>query len=70
MRTKDAVVGASGVWVTFSLVLLLYTVLGAATVLTLRVMARRWRGVEVSDDDVPYGPGPSEVPRVLSGGPG
>jgi hypothetical protein len=55
MRTKDAVTGASGVWVTFSLVLLLYTVLAIATVVTLRVMARRWRGVEV-DDEVPYGP--------------
>ena len=43
MRTKDAVTGASGVWVTFSLVLVLYTVLGIATVVTLRAMARRWR---------------------------
>jgi cytochrome bd ubiquinol oxidase subunit I len=57
MRTKDAVTGASGVWVTFSLVLLLYTVLAIATVVTLRVMARRWRGVEV-DENVPYGPRP------------
>jgi cytochrome bd ubiquinol oxidase subunit I len=70
MRTKDAVVGASGVWVTFSLVLLLYTVLGAATILTLRVMARRWRGTEVEVDDVPYGPGPAEVPGLASGGQG
>jgi hypothetical protein len=32
-------------------------VLGAATILTLRLMSRRWRGVEVEDDtDVPYGP--------------
>ena len=28
MRTKDAVTGASGVWVTFSAVLVLYTALG------------------------------------------
>jgi cytochrome d ubiquinol oxidase subunit I len=68
MRTKDAVVGASGVWLTFSIVLILYTVLGAATVLTLRVMARRWRGVEVEEDDVPYGPGPGEVPQMITGG--
>ena len=28
MRTKDAVTGASGIWITFSIVLVLYTVLG------------------------------------------
>ena len=43
MRTKEAVTGASGVWVTFSAVLVLYTVLGVATVLILRTMAHRWR---------------------------
>ena len=31
MRTKDASTGASGVWVTFSIALVLYTVLGIAT---------------------------------------
>jgi cytochrome d ubiquinol oxidase subunit I len=58
MRTKDAVTGASGVWVTFALVLALYAALGAALIITLRVLARRWRGVEVEDgdDEVPYGP--------------
>ena len=30
MRTKDAVTGASGVWVTFAVVLVLYTLLGVA----------------------------------------
>jgi cytochrome d ubiquinol oxidase subunit I len=56
MRTKDAVTGASGVWVTFGLVLLLYSALGTAAVLVLRSMARRWREGESLDNDVPYGP--------------
>src|SRR5690349_10798704 len=43
MRTKDAVTQASGVWVTFALVLLLYAVRGTALVLTLRALSRRWR---------------------------
>ena len=43
MRTKDAVTQADGVWVTFAVVVLLYAVLGAALVITLRAMARRWR---------------------------
>jgi cytochrome bd ubiquinol oxidase subunit I len=64
MRTEDAVTGASGVWVTFSIVLVLYTVLGVATVVTLRAMGRRWREADVEDEtDVPYGPaGESPLP--------
>jgi cytochrome d ubiquinol oxidase subunit I len=60
MRTKDAVTGASGVWVTFSAVLVLYTALGIATVLILRSMAHRWRTAEIGEAEVPYGP--SEPP--------
>jgi cytochrome d ubiquinol oxidase subunit I len=62
MRTEDAVTQASGVWVTFALVLALYVVLGVALVVTLRAMSRRWRAAGERDADVPYGPGP-EVPR-------
>src|SRR5690348_18372143 len=43
MRTEDAVTQASGVWVTFGVVLLLYVVLGTALVLALRAMSRSWR---------------------------
>jgi cytochrome d ubiquinol oxidase subunit I len=56
MRTKDAVTGASGVWVTFSAVLLLYTGLAVATVFILRTMAHRWRAEGIGEADVPYGP--------------
>ena len=56
MRTEDAVTGASGIWVTFGLVLALYTVLGVAAILVLRSMARRWREGQIPDDEVPYGP--------------
>ncbi len=65
MRTSDAVTHASGVWVTFILVLLLYVVLGTALVVVLRAMSRRWREEPgEADPDVPYGPSgalPSEV---------
>jgi len=56
MRTKDAVTGASGVWVTFGAALALYTVLGVATVLILRTMSRRWRTAGEDEVEVPYGP--------------
>ena len=55
LRTEDAVTGADGVWLTFAGVLVLYTLLGATTVLVLRAMARRWRSAEEAID-VPYGP--------------
>jgi cytochrome bd ubiquinol oxidase subunit I len=62
MRTEDAVTDASGVPVTFGIVLALYVALGAALVIALRAMARRWRAAGDRESDVPYGPAP-EVPR-------
>ncbi len=56
MRTEDAITGASGIWWTFSVVLVLYAALGTATVLILRRMARRWREEGADTVDVPYGP--------------
>ena len=58
LRTADAVTSAGGIWLTFTLILLLYTALGVTTVLILRFMARRWRTPDPADDvdDVPYGP--------------
>jgi cytochrome d ubiquinol oxidase subunit I len=64
MRTKDAVTHSSGIWVTFTLVLLLYVLLATVLVVTLRAMSRRWRESDEPDSDVPYGPSgavPSEV---------
>jgi len=55
LRTEDAVTDAGGIWFTFAAVVVLYTALGAATVLVLRAMSRRWQ-TGAPDDDVPYGP--------------
>src|SRR5689334_19509245 len=64
MRTKDAVTNSGGIWITFAIVLLLYAVLGAVLVITLRAMSRRWRAGAGEESDVPYGPsGPAEVVR-------
>jgi cytochrome d ubiquinol oxidase subunit I len=68
LRTKDAVTHASGVWVTFVVILALYVVLGAALIITLRAMSRRWREADEPDDDVPYGPGGGPPPVVAEGG--
>jgi cytochrome bd ubiquinol oxidase subunit I len=64
MRTKDAVTTAGGIWVTFALVFVLYALIGAVLVITLRTMSRRWRAGDEAESDVPYGPSgtvPSEV---------
>jgi cytochrome d ubiquinol oxidase subunit I len=70
MRTQDAVTQASGVPITFAVVLVLYTVLGVGLVVALRVMSRRWRTADERESDVPYGPSPPVPPAVASGGPG
>ena len=69
MRTEDAVTGASGVWVTFAAVVVLYAALGVATVVDpagdgaalARGGGRGRRGA--------YGPRPA-APPSLSGEPG
>ena len=61
MRTEDAVTQADGVGVSLAAVLVVYPLLGIATVLVLRAMSRRWRETE-TDPDVPYGPRPPAEP--------
>src|SRR6476659_3746259 len=66
MRTSDAVTHANGIWITFSLVLAIYAVLGATLIITLRAMSRRWRNEDVDDEEVPYGPD-TGAPPVAAG---
>ena len=70
MRTTDAVTQASGIWVTFAAVLLLYIVLGAALIITLRAMAQRWRAADEQETDVPYGPDSTGPPAPAMEGSG
>jgi cytochrome d ubiquinol oxidase subunit I len=65
MRTEEAVTGASGIWFTLGGVVVLYVALGAATVLVLRSMARRWRD---SGDSAMEGGGPYEPAAPLVAG--
>jgi len=65
-RTSDAVTHSDGVWVSFTVVTLLYVALGTATVVTLRAMSRRWRRQDDADTTAPYGPRP--VPEATHDG--
>jgi cytochrome bd ubiquinol oxidase subunit I len=54
--TTAAATTNSGILASLSVVIALYAVLGVATVLILRMLARRWRRTDASEAAVPYGP--------------
>jgi cytochrome bd ubiquinol oxidase subunit I len=66
--TTQAATTNGGVIASLSIVIVLYAVLGAATILILRSLARRWRRSEVEEAEVPYGPTPREWPRGRAAG--
>jgi cytochrome d ubiquinol oxidase subunit I len=69
LRTSDAVTATApgGLWITFTVVMGLYLVLGAGTVMVLRAMSRRWRQQdEPLDETAPYGPRPAVSEAVSS----
>jgi len=56
LLTRDAVTRSGNVWYFFAGALVIYTVVGAAAILVLRGMRRRWAAGAEDDRDVPYGP--------------
>ena len=54
--TAAAATTNGGVVSTLTITIVLYAVLGVATLLILRSLSRRWRRGEVADVEVPYGP--------------
>jgi cytochrome d ubiquinol oxidase subunit I len=70
LRTRDAVTQSGGVWISFSVIVVVYAALAVATVIALRRMAARWRDAGPAGDgdgdtsrDAPYGPRPELAPR-------
>jgi len=54
--TAAAATTNGGVITSLNIIIVLYAVLGAATLLILRMLARRWRSGDVREATVPYGP--------------
>jgi cytochrome d ubiquinol oxidase subunit I len=61
LLTRDAVATSGNLWLFFAATLVIYAAIGAATVLVLRLMHRRWGELDDREVDVPYGPGPVET---------
>jgi cytochrome d ubiquinol oxidase subunit I len=63
--TTAAATTNGGVIASLSIVIVLYAVLGAATILILQMLARRWRRTGAQEADVPYGPPTGPQDRTL-----
>jgi cytochrome bd ubiquinol oxidase subunit I len=64
--TAAAATTNGGVITSLSIVVVVYAVLGAVTILILRMLARRWRRTDAVEAAVPYGPNPA--PQDLAAG--
>jgi cytochrome bd ubiquinol oxidase subunit I len=62
--TAAAATTNGGVLTSLSLVIVMYAVLGAVTIVILRMLSRRWRRGDVSEAAVPYGP--NSAPQDLA----
>ena len=62
--TSQAATTNGGIVTSLTLVIVLYAVLGTATIAILRLLSRRWRRGEAAEVGVPYGPPPelSDLP--------
>lgn len=65
--TAEAATANGGVLTSLSLVIVVYTVLGAATILILRVLARRWRRSDNLEAAVSYDPVPTAQDQTTAG---
>jgi cytochrome d ubiquinol oxidase subunit I len=59
LPTADAATGNGGVLTSLTLVVVVYAVLGVATIAILRLLSRRWRRGD-AEQAVPYGPSPAQ----------
>ncbi|HEY4333455.1 MAG TPA: cytochrome ubiquinol oxidase subunit I, partial [Ilumatobacteraceae bacterium] len=59
LRVKDAVTPNHGVWISLTVIIIIYAGLAVVTTKTLRSMSRRWRDDPSTDLPTPYGPAPA-----------
>jgi cytochrome d ubiquinol oxidase subunit I len=66
MRVEDAVTENSGIWISLTAIVVIYTAMGVAAAKVLRSMARRWRESDDVDLPTPYGPPAPKHPATSS----
>jgi cytochrome d ubiquinol oxidase subunit I len=59
LQTTAEAATTNDVIASLSVVVVVYAVIGAATILILRMLARRWRRGDAAEVAVPYGPPPA-----------
>jgi len=64
LLTRDAVTTSGNIWLFFAGTMAIYAAIGAATVLVLRLVRRRWRALGAAEVEVPYGPEEPEEPAA------
>jgi cytochrome d ubiquinol oxidase subunit I len=57
--TAAAATANGGILASLTAVIVVYAVLGTATIVILRMLARRWRASDTAEPAVPYGPSPA-----------
>jgi len=63
LRVRDAVTPNGGIWISFTVIFIVYAGLATITYRVLRSMSRRWRDNDGSDLPTPYGPPLDTDPR-------
>ena len=66
LRVKDAVTPNGGIWISFSVILIVYAGLATITYRVIRSMSRRWRDNGEIDLPTPYGPPAEKEPVAVS----
>ena len=61
LRVKDAVTPNGGIWISLSVIVVVYAALGVIATRVVRSMSRRWRENGEIDLPTPYGPSPLET---------
>ena len=56
MRVVDAVAHNNGIWISFTVLVLVYAAMAIGSAVVLRSMARRWREGAPLDLPTPYSP--------------
>jgi cytochrome d ubiquinol oxidase subunit I len=65
LTTAAAATRNSGILGSLAVVVVVYAVLGVATLVILRTLASRWRRADTQESDVPYGPPPTSRDAAL-----